>query len=257
MGEHTEIAWTRHTFNPWIGCMKVSAGCTNCYAEVQQNRWGHNDRWGPNSKRVVTSDANWRQPLKWNAAAEKHGKVETVFCASLADVFEDHPMVVEARTRLWELIRVTPWLHWQLLTKRPENFHLFLPADWGTGWANVWLGTSVESMTVASRVAFLTNVPAVVRFISYEPALGALDHLDLAGVNWLIAGGESGPGYRQDNLAWYKTMADKCAKAGVAFFMKQVAAPKSGYLPPHLVLPRQFPVPAAHNPRYMNGLLVP
>lgn len=223
MSEQTLIAWTDHTFNPWMGCVKVSAGCANCYAErLTHDRMGLR-LWGPGSERQVTK-APWKNVRAWNAAAKKDGVQRRVFCASLCDVFEDHPTANATRPTLWGLVRECENLDWQILTKRPERIADNLPADWGGGgWPHVWLGTSVEDMRVAGRVDHLRSIPAVVRFISYEPALGPLDDLDITGIDWIIYGGESGPGHRPEDKQWARNMHAKCGEAGTAFFHKQSA----------------------------------
>ena len=224
MGEITKISWTDHTFNPWMGCHKVSAGCANCYAEdFTKNRMGKNF-WGLNGNRQVTSDENWRKPLRWNRLAKEAGRNDRVFCASLCDWLEDHPVANATRPRLLQLIRDTPNLTWQLLTKRPERLLSELPPDWGTGWPNVWLGTSIEDMRVAERADYLRAVPAVVHFISYEPALGPLDDLDITNIQWIIYGGESGPKFRPEDKDWARAMRDKCEGTETHFFHKQSAA---------------------------------
>jgi protein gp37 len=146
----------------------------------------------------------------------------------MTDVFEDHPTITQERAKLWPLIQETPALTWQVLTKRADRIAGNLPTDWGEGYENVWLGVSVENMDYAWRVDELRKVPAKVRFISYEPALGPLDDLDLTGIHWVIYGGESGSGWRQDDLAWAEKMREKCAKAGVTFYYKQKAGFRSG-----------------------------
>ena len=221
MSEKTLIAWTDHTFNPWMGCVKVSAGCTNCYAErLTRDRMGLS-LWGPNGKRQVTKEP-WKNVRRWNKAAARDGVRRRLFCASLCDVFEDHPTANQTRPALWDLIRECKSLDWQLLTKRPERIAENLPSDWGSeGWPHVWLGTSIEDMRVADRADDLRDLPAVVRFISYEPAIGPLDDLSLEGIDWVIYGGESGPGYRQEDKNWARVMHRKCAAAGAAFFHKQ------------------------------------
>lgn len=244
MPEKTIIAWTDHTFNPWMGCVKVSAGCANCYAErLTRDRMGLG-LWGINSKRQVTKSP-WRNVLSWNAAAMRAGERRRVFCASLCDVFEDHPTANETRPALWQLIRECTSLDWQLLTKRPERIAGNLPSDWGChGWPHVWLGTSLEDMRVAERADCLRYIPAVVRFISYEPAIGPLDELNLDGIDWVIYGGESGPGYRAEDKAWARTMHRKCSEQGVAFFHKQSSAFRTERgieLDGRIV--RQYPVP--------------
>ena len=217
------IAWTDHTFNPWMGCAKVSAGCKNCYAErLTKNRMGLS-LWGEGRTRQVTKSP-WRNVLKWERDAAHAAEQALVFCGSLCDVFEDHAVANETRPRVWDLIRSCQSLVFQLLTKRPENITRFLPADWGLeGWPNVWLGTSLEDITVASRADHLREIPAAVRFVSYEPALGPLDELDLSGVDWVIYGGESGPGFRPENKDWARSMRARCKAEGVAFFHKQSA----------------------------------
>jgi protein gp37 len=152
------------------------------------------------------------------------------FVGSLMDWAEDHPDAEAMRPALWEAIRSTPEVHFQLLTKRPENIANCLPDDWGSGYPNVWLGTSIEDARVADRADHLRRIPAVVRFISYEPATGPLaGHVDLLGIDWIIYGGESGPGYRaegtpDDPKCWARDMRDACRDAGVAYFHKQSAA---------------------------------
>lgn len=243
MAEKSLIAWTHNTFNPWIGCSKVSDGCKNCYAEtLVVNRMGRPNLWGPakTTARSRTSRANWQTVLRWHKTAEKLGVSMRVFCASLADVFENHPDLVDARRDLFELIRATPFFQWQILTKRPENIVGMLPADWGLhGWANVWLGTSIENMKVAERADILRRIPAAVRFVSYEPALGPLNDLDLTGLDWFIFGGESGPGYRPMDVQWardFRALVDAAGsdrlieKEGEplpTFYFKQSAAPRT------------------------------
>lgn len=146
-----------------------------------------------------------------------------MFCASLCDVFEDHEVANRTRPILWDLIRECDSLDWQILTKRPERIADNLPSDWGNGWDHVWLGTSVEDMRVAHRVPHLVQVPAVVHFISYEPAIGPLDDLDITGIEWIIYGGESGPGHRPEDKNWARVMHRKCSDNGTAFFHKQSA----------------------------------
>lgn len=241
MGENSKIEWTDHTFNPWIGCVKVSPGCQHCYAEAQNKRWGK-DLWGVDKPRQVTSDAYWKQPFTWNAEAEAAGERRRVFCASMADVFEDRPDLIEPRGRLIELIAATPALDWLLLTKRPQGILdrldevVQLPrgdeGDWiasqwldGNPPANVWLGTSVENQKVADeRIPHLLRVPAAVRFLSCEPLLGEIDiehHLRKEGIDWVIVGGESGHGARPMHPQWARGLRDQCEMFGVSFFFKQ------------------------------------
>lgn len=260
MAENSKIEWTDATFNPWIGCTKVSPACDFCYAEVSTPartlRASGQETWGANAPRKRTSDANWREPLKWNRKAAAEGRRMRVFCASLADVF-DNQVPDEWRADLFVLIRATPNLDWLLLTKRPQNIAKMLPPDWGAGYPNVWLGTTVENQTEADRrIPHLLNVPARVRFLSCEPLLGPVDlwirprgaglaqgidaltgigspSLTGAGrlgfgpsgerarIDWVIVGGESGPGARPMHSDWARSLRDQCAAAGVPFFFKQ------------------------------------
>ena len=223
MSEKTIIAWTDHTFNAWMGCAKVSEGCRNCYAAtLTKNKMGL-DLWGNKAPRQITKSP-WDNCRSWNNAANKDGVVRRVFCGSLMDWAEDRPDLIAPRRRMWNLIRESRNLVFQMLTKRPENIAKFLPDDWGaTGYDNVWLGTTIEDNRVAHRAAPLVANPAPVHFVSYEPAIGPLDQLDLTHIEWVIYGGESGPGYRNEDKQWARDMRDRCKERGVAFFHKQSA----------------------------------
>ncbi|MGD9632552.1 MAG: DUF5131 family protein [Pirellulales bacterium] len=231
MAEETLIAWTDHTFNPWMGCTKVSEGCRFCYAEsLTKNRMGLS-LWGPGAGRQVTKSP-WNHVKTWNRAAARGepghlgpGKPHLVFTGSLMDWAEDRPDLIEPRRRMFEFIRASTHLHFQMLTKRPENILRFLPDDWGDGYDNVWIGTTIEDNRVAHRGDYLRAVPAIVRFVSYEPAIGPLDQLDLAGIDWVIYGGESGPQRRPEDKQWARDMRDRCwaQDPAVAFFHKQSA----------------------------------
>src|SRR5690348_6382330 len=212
MGANSKIEWTSHTFNPWWGCTRVSPGCAHCYAETLAHRYGQ-DVWGKGKARRMASEKVWAEPIKWNAAAIKAGERHRVFCASMADVF-DAEAPAGARERLWALIRATPALDWLLLTKRPENIPDMLPPDWGRGYANVWLGFSAENQAMLDkRIQEADKVEAAIWFISYEPALGPLDFhpAQLAGIDWVIFGGESGPGARPALASWARDVRDQCA----------------------------------------------
>jgi protein gp37 len=235
MAENSKIEWTDHTFNPWIGCQNVSPGCDHCYAEVMMDHRYGRVKWGPHGERVRTSPGNWRKPLQWAKAA--NGNRPRVFCASLADVF-DNKAPEGARADLFGLIRQTPQLDWLLLTKRPQNIAKMLPGDWGVGYANVWLGTTCEDQKhYDTRWPMLASVPAAVRFISYEPAIGPLDYV-WGRPDWIICGGESGPGARYMEPSWAETVRDQCAASGISFFMKQMTGKKP--VPAHLMV-RQWP----------------
>lgn len=232
MAIETIIAWCDHTFNPWMGCAKVSAGCDHCYAEtLSRNRMGLKV-WGKDAPRQVTSRPYWRGPVKWNAEAARIHRRDRVFCGSMCDWAEAHPTADATRPALWDLIRATPWLDWLLLTKRPGRIRRCLPPDWGDGWPHVWMGTSIEDVRTAFRADHLRLAPAQIRFISYEPALGPLDDLNLDGIHWLIYGGESGPGFRAEGTpgdphAWARAIRRRCLKFDTAFFFKQSAAPRT------------------------------
>jgi protein gp37 len=192
MSANSKIEWCDHTFNPWIGCTKVSPGCAHCYAEARDQRFAGGVHWGKGAARKLTSEANWREPLKWNAAAQ--ARRPRVFCASLADWLDDE-VPAEWLARLLALIHATPNLDWLLLTKRPQNWRArlqatmddadfgraearYFVADWrdGNPPANVWLGTTVEDQARADeRIPQLLAIPAKVRFLSCEPLLGPLN----------------------------------------------------------------------------------
>lgn len=198
----SSIEWCHHSFNPWEGCAKVSPGCKNCYAEERNNRFHGGKHWGVDAPRLMRSEAYWREPLRWQRSAAERGVRERVFCASLADVFEDRADLIEPRARLFRLIAATPGLDWLLLTKRPENIRRLMAGDlphdqlegptgqtvcspfcWCQGeptppMDNVWLGTTCEDQQRADeRIPHLLACRdlAAKLFVSYEPALGPVD----------------------------------------------------------------------------------
>jgi protein gp37 len=262
MGKDSGIQWTHHTFNPWWGCEKVSPGCTNCYAAAFDKRVGGMN-WGKAAPRRFFGEKHWNNPRIWDAAAAKAGERHRVFCASMADVFEDRPDLVDHRVRLFNLIQVTPNLDWLLLTKRPENVVRMLGecryrVEGGirstlglVPMTNVWLGTTVENQEQAERrIPELLWIPAAVRFLSMEPLLGPVDLTALGvggqegltdaltgvrersgsiredgdAIDWVIVGGESGPKARPFDLAWARFIRDQCEVVGVACFVKQLGA---------------------------------
>lgn len=278
MAENTAIEWCDHTFNPWEGCQKVGPGCDNCYAETRNARFGGGTaiNWGPGAPRRRTSESNWRKPGRWNDAHAEffaaHGRRQRVFCASLADVFDNEvdPMW---RADLFKLIAATPNLDWLLLTKRIGNAAdmMFLARGGHLPLLpNVWIGATVVNQAEADRdIEKLLAVPALVRFLSMEPLLGpvtfrpytlterpcfvckledsggvlrgewshpincgwrhdqkragTLRQVDIhgAGIDWIIVGGESGPGARPMHPDWARSLRDQCAAAGVPFLFKQ------------------------------------
>lgn len=250
MAENTKIEWTDHTFNPWIGCTKVGPGCDHCYAENLMDKRMGVAVWGPGNERVRTKDANWKMPLRWNAQADafmaQHGRRQRVFCASLADVF-DNAVDPQWRADLFALIHATPNLDWLLLTKRIGNVpDMLVQLSHGSDpdltlldmmpLPNVWIGATITSQAEADRdIPKLLAVPARVRFLSMEPLLGPVSfegmfanpHNIADGTNalealdWVIVGGESGPGARPMRPDWARSLRDQCEAAGVPFLFKQ------------------------------------
>jgi protein gp37 len=252
MGENTKIEWCDFTFNPWIGCAKVSPGCAHCYAAAQdQFRKWTPEGWGAGKPRKRTSEAYWKEPVKWNKAAEAAGTRPRGFCASLADWLDDE-VPIEWLSDLLYLIIKCKHLDWLLLTKRPQLWRKrlqevanhsdvggMIAQHWLDGYAppNVWIGTTVEDQVRADeRIPLLLAIPARVRFLSCEPLLGAVDfsllnhRADFAqrmgksaleGIHWVICGGESGGGARPMHAEWARSLRDQCAAAGVPFLFKQ------------------------------------
>ena len=258
MGRSTGIAWTRSTFNPWIGCTEVSPGCDACYAREldKRHRYGGSTHWGAGVERYVTGLGNWLKPERWNALAAKEkasGRIEDrsdwhtpgfwpVF-PSMCDPF-DNEVAGDLRFAFWQLILDNPELTWLLLTKRIGNAIKQLPEQWlARPPAHVWIGASVVNQEEADRdLPKLLEVPAAKRFVSYEPALGPIDwklphaHMrqqftsDLpvaGGIDQIIVGGESNQGKhkaRPFDIEWARSTLRQCRAAGVAFFMKQTGS---------------------------------
>lgn len=226
MAKYSHIEWTHHTFNPWWGCTKVSPACLHCYAELWAKRMGQRV-WGTDAPRRFFTDHHWSEPLDWNAEAAIAGRRERVFCASMADVFERRAELDVPRARLWKLIKDTPSLDWLLLTKRPHNIGSMVP--WTDDWPhNVWLGTTVENQTWAEkRLPHLLQHRAAVRFLSCEPLLGTIDLSPWASkrglnrIDWIIAGGESGPKARPMHPDWATSLLRQCQQHSIAFHFKQ------------------------------------
>ncbi|GLV21957.1 hypothetical protein TomMM35A_18100 [Sphingobium sp. TomMM35A] len=250
MAENTKIEWAHHTFNPWIGCTKVGPGCDNCYAaDLSKARLGV--PWGPGEPRRHTAASTWKQPRAWNNRAARLGIRYRVFCASLADVF-DNEVPAEWRAELFQLIRETPHLDWLLVTKRIGNVAKMAESAGGLP-ENVWLGATIVSQLEADR-----DIPKLLavkgphfRFLSMEPLLGPVDLRTLStlqfrnaevldalsgqlsgmfgdycptrlpALDWIIVGGESGPNARPMHPDWARDIRDQCAAAGVPFLFKQ------------------------------------
>jgi len=255
MGTETKIEWCHHTWSSWRGCTKVSHGCTNCYAEKLSHRNpAVLGEWGPKGTRVIAKD--WSPPLKWDRAATKAGERRRIFM-SMNDWLEDRPELDEPRARLLKLIAKTPSLDWLLLSKRPENWraamtnilrageHIgrIVAGRWlqGDPPPNVWVGVSVEDQETAdARIPSLLDIPAALRWVSYEPALGPVDFTDwlepvvaaegdpepgeivIPSLSWVVCGGESGPNARPFDVQWARDTIRQCREAGVPVFVKQL-----------------------------------
>ncbi len=236
MAEKTEISWAHSTFNPWIGCTKVSPGCDHCYAAtLMDERYGR-VKWGAGEARQRTK--TWGQPLAWNRKAKASGEPWRVFCGSLCDLF-DNEVPDEWRGDLFTLIERTPHLTWMLLTKRIANAHRMLIGEPRWPFPNVWLGITVVNQEEADRdVQKLLALRCAKRFLSCEPMLGPItfrwapwrplsrerntNHLDgLRVLDWVIVGGESGKQSRPLDAEWVRTIRDQCSEAGVPFHFKQ------------------------------------
>jgi protein gp37 len=208
MGDKTIISWTGHSWNPWWGCHEVTPGCAHCYARVIMEKFGRDFH-------VVkrTSDSTFYAPIKkWRDPAY-------VFTCSMGDFF--HIDADQWRDEAWDIISATPHLTYQILTKRPERILSHLPRDWGEGWPNVWLGTTIENNRWVGRADILRAIPAVVHYLSCEPLLSGLPDLNLKHIEWVICGGESGKGFRPMDPQWARDLRDKCLREGVAYFYKQ------------------------------------
>jgi len=209
----TNIEWSQVSWNPATGCSKVSPGCAHCYAETFAERWrgipGHPYEQGFDLK---LWPARLEQPLKW-------ARPRVVFVNSMSDLFhEDIPDDFIAQ--VFDVMSRAHWHTFQVLTKREERLAELAPhLPWP---GNVWMGVTVENRRFVHRADVLRDVPAAVRFVSAEPLLGPLEGLDLTGLDWLIAGGESGHRARRMRLAWARDLRDRCVEEQVAFFFKQL-----------------------------------
>jgi protein gp37 len=212
VGDNTAIEWTDATWNPVTGCTKISPGCKHCYAErlaVRLRAMG-NPRYRDGFA-VTLHEDQLDLPLRWR-------RPRRIFVNSMSDLF--HEAVPDAYVRrVFDAMARAPWHQFQVLTKRAERLAALAPAlPWP---ANVWQGVSVESQEYAWRAEHLRTVPAAVRFLSVEPLLGPIPDLPLDDIDWVIAGGESGPGHRSLQPEWIRGIRDQCARRGVLFFFKQ------------------------------------
>lgn len=230
MADKSAIEWTEATWNPVTGCDRVSAGCDHCYAltlaarlkamgQPKYQRDGDPRTSGPGFG-VTMHPAELGIPRRWR-------RPRVIFVNSMSDLF--HPQVApDFVARVFEVMAATPQHTYQILTKRPKRARQLL-RSW-TPIPNVWLGVSIEDDHVIDRADILREVPVAVRFLSLEPLLGPLPSLDLADIDWVIVGGESGPEYRPMRKEWVLDLRDRCQAAGVPFFFKQWGGPtpKSG-----------------------------
>jgi protein gp37 len=221
MADRSAIEWTEATWNPVTGCSKVSPGCAHCYAETFAERFrgvpghpyeqGFDLRFWPDRLEL---------PLRWR-------RPRVVFVNSMSDLFHE-AIPLDYVRRVFDVMARADWHTFQVLTKRHERLaELASELDWP---ANVWMGVSIENRRFVHRADRLRDVPAAVRFISAEPLLGPLEGLELDGIDWLIAGGESGFRHRRIDPAWVRELRDRCAAERVAFFFKQWGGrtPKAG-----------------------------
>lgn len=219
MAEQSAISWCDGTFNPWIGCTRVSPGCDHCYAARDNERRKWVPAWGAGVPRRRTK--TWSDPLRWNREAAKTGYRPRIFCASLADVF-DNEVPDPWREDLWQLFRDTPNIRWIVLTKRIGNVAKMAPASW---WPHVGIMATMVNQEEYDRDRLkLSAIPAPWRGISAEPLLGRiiLDHKDAKeNLDWVITGGESGPGHRPLDMDAVRYLRDQCRELGITFHHKQ------------------------------------
>ncbi len=213
MGDKSSIEWTDATWNPSTGCSKVSPGCKNCYAE----RLSHRLQKMGNPKyirgfRFTLHKKALELPLKWKSPRK-------IFVNSMSDLFHES-MPEDFVKACFDVMEKANWHVYQVLTKRPHRMLAFAK-DYGEVPAHIWLGTSVELAMYKLRIEILKQVPASVKFISFEPLLGPIGEVDLGGISWAIAGGESGPSHRAIKAQWVREIREQCKKQRVAFFFKQ------------------------------------
>ena len=209
MGLNSKIGWCTATWNPFMGCNKVSAACANCYMFREQIRYGHDPTVLRRSRTTFNDPIRWKQP-------------ERIFVCSWSDFFHPHAPATW-RDDAWDIMREANRHTYMLLTKRPENIKHMLPDDWGDGWPNVWLGVTAENQEMFDlRVPLMLPIPAAKYFVSIEPMLGFVDMSEhLQYLDWVIAGGESGPNFRDLDEAPPLDLRDQCVRAGKPLYFKQ------------------------------------
>jgi protein gp37 len=225
MASTTTIEWTDATWNPVTGCTKISAGCDHCYAERFSERFrGTRGHPFENGFDLTLRPERLEQPLRWR-------EPRMIFVNSMSDLFHKE-VPTDFIARVCDTMERAHWHTFQVLTKRSSLMRAFLRRRYGNGRGptHMWFGVSVEDGSKKSRIRHLQETPAGVRFLSIEPLIGPMGKLDLEGIDWVIVGGESGPGARAMNPAWVREVRDQCEEKGVAFFFKQWGGlrPKSG-----------------------------
>jgi protein gp37 len=221
----TQIEWTDATWNPVAGCTIMSAGCTNCYAMQMAKRLEamHVDKYTGLTRRSGRRTI-WNGVVREDedALAIPHGwkKPKKIFVNSMSDLF--HDQVTDSFIKsVWKVMGETPRHNYQILTKRPDRMSHFVAKHIPVALPNVWLGTSIENAAVADRVNMLRETPAAIRFISFEPLIGAVGNISLDGIDWAIVGGESGNSARPIREEWIDEIYEQCTRQGTAFFFKQ------------------------------------
>lgn len=228
--DNTKIRWCERTHNPFVGCTKISPGCDHCYAETITQKWPGNFKNSDGDLVGFTptfKPGKVNEPRGWRVSSR-------VFCNSMSDPFHKD-FTDEQRDLVFDVYLQTPKHDYLILTKRPQLMANYFNGPGGylarRGLerlpAHMWVGTSIESDKYTFRARHLAAIPAVVHFLSVEPLLEALPSLDLAGIQWVIVGGESGPGWRPMDHDWARDLRDRCAAADIAFYFKQSAAPRT------------------------------
>lgn len=223
MGKETGISWTDSTFNTHWGCVEVSPACDNCYArEVAKRFWPSENIWGKDAPRRLFPDKHLNQLLSWNATAAKRGVPRKVFVNSMSDTFEDRRDLDGVRDKLFQIVEKTPFIIYQLLTKRADKINDMVPLRWtNDGWpSNVWMGVTAENQRRwDERVPLLLKTAARIKWVSAEPLLSDIV-ANYDGIDWVVVGGESGSDRRMDP-AWASNILVRCTSAGTKYFMKQ------------------------------------